>query len=262
MYVGRFINLERSPDRRSAMEAQLRKLGLSDRYERFRAIDGDDGQKACFQSHALLLKETGCPVHVLEDDAILSDYVASVVDFVASSGVLDSFDIVFTETIVGPDDVFELRELKQLFDKHRADETFVVRDITSTYRCGTSSYLVGSKNRERVLAVFQRGVESGSLPVDLFIRQEARAGHLKLGCVFPFVTSIALETPTATTGRPNDSARLSKQAVDLLRYSFFVDRDFSRAASFMTPIKTAPDQHRDLIEAVVGFVVSDQFVKF
>jgi len=30
----------------------------------------------------------------------------------------------------------------------------------------------------------------------------------------------------------------------------------------MTPIKTAPDQHRDLIEAVVGFVVSDQFVKF
>ena len=262
MYVGRFINLDRSPDRRASMEAQLQKFGLSDRYKRFSAIDGEDGQKACFQSHVLLLKETECPVHVLEDDAILSAYVLSVVDFLVSSGVLDNLDIVFTETIVGPDDVFELRDLKQLFDKHRADETFIVRDITPTYRCGTSSYLVGSKNKDRVLAVFQRGLDRGGLPFDLFIRQEARAGNLKLGCVFPFVTCIAIEAPTAIVGRSNDSARLSKQAVDLLRYSFFVDRDLGRAASFMSPIKTAPDQHRDLIEAVVGFVVSDQFVKF
>jgi GR25 family glycosyltransferase involved in LPS biosynthesis len=262
MYVGRFINLDRSPDRRASMEAQLQKLGLSDRYERFSAIDGEDGQKACFQSHVLLLKETGCPVHVLEDDAILSAYVPSVVDFLVSSGVLDNLDIIFTETIIGPDDVFELRELKQLFDKHRADETFIVRDVTPTYRCGSSSYLVGSKNRDRVLAVFQRGLDRGGLPFDLFIRQEAKAGNLKLGCVFPFVTSIALEAPTAIAGRSNDSARLSKQAIDLLRYSFFADRDFSGAARFIAAIKTTPDQHRDLIEAVLGFVVSDQFVKF
>jgi glycosyl transferase family 25 len=262
MYAGRFINLDRSPDRRASMEAQLRKLGVSDQYERFSAIDGEDGQKACFQSHAMLLKETECPVHVLEDDALLSAYVPSVADFIVSSGVLDTLDIVFTETIVGPDDVFELRELKQLFDKHRADETFIVRDITSTYRCGSSSYLVGPNKRDRVLAIFQRGLDAGGLPFDLFMRQEVRNGNLKLGCVFPFVTSILLEAPTAIAGRANDSACISKQAIDLLRYSFFVDRDFTRAAKFMAAIKTAPDQHRDLIEAVLGFVVSDQFVKF
>jgi GR25 family glycosyltransferase involved in LPS biosynthesis len=151
MYQGRFINLDRSPDRRAAMEAQLRKWGLSDRYMRFAAIDGEDGQRACFRSHhaALEQADANSPVHVLEDDALLSGYVPQVIDIITSNEMLDHFDIVFTETLVAPD-VMEIRELKQLFDKHRADETFMVRDITQTYYCGASSYLVGPKCRDRI----------------------------------------------------------------------------------------------------------------
>jgi GR25 family glycosyltransferase involved in LPS biosynthesis len=262
MYQGRFINLDRSPDRRAAMEAQLRKWGLSDRYMRFAAIDGEDGQRACFRSHhaALEQADASSPVHVLEDDALLSGYVPQVIDIITSNEMLDHFDIVFTETLVAPD-VMEIRELKQLFDKHRADETFMVRDITQTYYCGASSYLVGPKCRDRVLAAFRRGLD-GRLPNDLFIRQEARAGNLKLGCVFPFVTTVQFDEETTTRGRPNDAAWFSKRAIDLLRYSFFVDRDFARPAKAIAAMRSTADPHRDLIEAVLGFVVSDQFVSF
>ena len=245
------------------MEAQLRVCGLSDRYSRFAAIDGEDGQRACFRSHTAVLEnaDPGCPVHVLEDDVLLSGYLPQVADFVASAGVLDQFDIVFTETLISPD-VMQLRELKQLFDKHRANETFVVQDITQTYQCGASSYFVGPKNRAGVLESFRRGLESG-LPDDLFIRREARAGKLKLACVFPFVTSIQFELDTTTKGRPNDVAWFSKRAIDLLRYSFFVDCDFARAAQTVAALKAAsPDPHRELIEGVLGFVASDQFVMF
>jgi hypothetical protein len=49
----------------------------------------------------------------------------------------------------------------------------------------------------------------------------------------------------------------------LLRYSFFVDCDFARAAQTVTALKSAsPDPHRELIEGVLGFVASDQFVMF
>jgi GR25 family glycosyltransferase involved in LPS biosynthesis len=245
------------------MESQLRKCGLSDRYRRFAAIDGEDGERACFRSHTAVLEnaDPGCPVHVLEDDVLLSGYVPQVADFIASAGVLDQFDIVFTETLVSPD-VLLLRDLKQLFDKHRANETFVVQDITQTYQCGASSYFVGPKNRAGVLASFRRGLESG-LPDDLFIRREARAGKLKLACVFPFVTSVQFELDTTTKGRPNDVAWFSKRAIDLLRYSFFVDCDFARAAKTVAALKPAtPDAHRELIEGVLGFVASDRFVMF
>jgi GR25 family glycosyltransferase involved in LPS biosynthesis len=245
------------------MESQLRACGLSDRYRRFAAIDGEDGQRACFRSHTAVLENAplGRPVHVLEDDVLLSGYVPQVVDFIASAGALDQFDIIFTETVVSTDAV-ELHELKQLFRKHRANETFIVQDITPTYQCGASSYLVGPKNRANVLASFRRGLDSG-LPDDLFIRREARAGKLKLGCVFPFVTSVQFELDTTTKGRPNDVAWFSKRAIDLLRYSFFVDCDFSRAAKTVAALKPAtPDPHRELIESVLGFVASDQFVVF
>ena len=39
-YIGRYINLERSPERRRDVEAVLARLGLADRYERFLGVDG------------------------------------------------------------------------------------------------------------------------------------------------------------------------------------------------------------------------------
>ena len=44
-YQGDFINLDRSTDRRDAMEAHLEAFGIEDRYRRFRAADGNMPRK-------------------------------------------------------------------------------------------------------------------------------------------------------------------------------------------------------------------------
>src|SRR5262249_44825830 len=214
-YQGRFINLDRSLDRRTSMEAQLRKWALYEKYELFAEMEG--GEAGCFRSHCLALEQamtTGTAVHVLEDDVILSGYVPQVLETIVASGSLDQFDIVFTEMVIGPD-VMDIREHKQLFDKSRADETFMVRDVTSSYWGGTTSYAVGPKNVRRVVATLKQGLGSGTpTAIDLFIKRAAAAGKLKLGCVFPFVTTIPLEDATMIEDRMSN-ARLSRSAFDL-----------------------------------------------
>jgi len=87
-YTGLYINLDRSPERRREFEGQLRTYNIFDRYVRLPATDGTliqspratvkPGEIGCFHSHyrALLhAKPSGLPVHVVEDDALLSEHV-------------------------------------------------------------------------------------------------------------------------------------------------------------------------------------------
>src|SRR6185295_5234158 len=84
-YRGVYINVDRRTDRRDAMDAQIRKFGLADRYVRFSAIEGasvrtacdwmSPGATACFWSHYRALEQARAPgacAHVLEDDAVFS----------------------------------------------------------------------------------------------------------------------------------------------------------------------------------------------
>ena len=61
-YTGYFINLDRSTERRTEMEAQLDQLQLRDTYQRLAAADG--------RTH----------LHILEDDVALARQSADVVN--------------------------------------------------------------------------------------------------------------------------------------------------------------------------------------
>jgi hypothetical protein len=63
-------------------------------------------------------------------------------------------------------------------------------------------------------------------------------------------------------GRPSDNASHSKRAIDLLRYSFFVDRNFARTADLVAALRAKRDPHQKIIDAVLGFMTSDQFTMF
>src|SRR5262245_21679794 len=98
-YTGLYINLDRSTERRRSIEEQLAKFNLSSRYTRFEAVDGlktaareglQPGEVGCFHSHhRALMKggENGLPVHILEDDILLSQYL----DFAARKLVSSNF---------------------------------------------------------------------------------------------------------------------------------------------------------------------------
>src|SRR5215510_12227022 len=81
-YLGLYINLDRSPERRTALEKQLSDLNLHSHYRRFPAVDGREidtsksplgpGEVGLFLSHCRAVEHArakGVSVHVLEDDA-------------------------------------------------------------------------------------------------------------------------------------------------------------------------------------------------
>ena len=103
-YRGIYINLDRSSARRDAMQAQFEKFSVTAHYTRFAAIDGNriarsrtvitPGEEGAFRSHAEAIREASShavPLHVLEDDALLSSATQSVISEAVGAGLLDRF---------------------------------------------------------------------------------------------------------------------------------------------------------------------------
>ena len=266
-YRGIFINLERSVDRRTRLEAQLRKFNLEERYSRFSAFEGYASaevssaitarEHACFRSHYTALQSTrskDVTIHIMEDDVELSPQLEQIICSLDEGGAFDDFDIVFTDTAVDLD-LELLRNYKKLFDAYwrRQPSKLNVIAINNQYLFGSESYLVPSKAVNKVLSILRMGLEAGpQLPIDLFLRQEAHGGQLGLGCIFPFVTTIQLdEVGRSTLGHAQEHLDL-REVFHLLRYFFFVGRDTKRLQSFVLDKLRAHDndQYRKRITNV------------
>ena len=273
-YRGIFINLDRSTERRAHIEEQLEKLNLRDRYSRFPAIDAEQfadrarpirrEEEACFRSHyeaLTLARQFGCPVHIIEDDTVFAQQFEAIVWM--ASGLFSQYDIVFTDTFVTWDPSL-LRQLKDMFDrcvgKAAGDRTFMVSDVRSWYRALMASYFVMPNAIETVHCAFARGLAAGPRkPIDIFIREEAQAGRLRLGCIFPFITTpyhLDGSMPTTIPNREPNSA-VSRAVIAMLSYSFFIDRDMSKFPIALTgKLWSTPDEHARLMAGVLNFVVS------
>ena len=202
---GYYINLDTSPERRTAVEGTIARAGLGELYQRFSAATGAEkpadcglspGGYGCFRSHRDLL--TGLTpdarfVHVLEDDAILAAPFGQAMQSVIDGGLMESFDIVFTETMV-IDELPLIRMLKGLFDRNAGPgrpPSLSLIDLATVNFAGTTSYFVNPRSLGRVVESLGRGLAAGpSQPVDLHYREEARAGRLKIGLLFPFLSSV------------------------------------------------------------------------
>jgi hypothetical protein len=274
---GYFINLDRSGDRRAAMEAQLARAGLGEAYQRFAAIGGEGrpagcrllpGQYGCFRSHHDLLAAAppdGRHVHVLEDDAVLAPDIGRWLQSTIAAGPLAAFDIAFTDISFG-DDLPLIRMLKQLFDRSIGRDgapTLSVLDLRTVAFSATTSYLVSPGSVGRVAAALKRGLDAGpTRPVDLHLRDEVRAGRLRAALIFPFLTSV--DGGQASTIVEAD---VTKTATLLLRNSFFLGRDLAASRRQLDAILAgagAPrtDAHFDLVADILRFYASDRFKPF
>ena len=274
-YRGIFINLDRSVDRRTRMEARLRECNLQARYSRFPAVDAQTiagvmditkaGDLACFRSHyfaladAIQFRQT---IYIMEDDAAFVPQLEQTICSLDVDGRLNPFDIVFTDTAVSLS-VANLRKYQQLFDAYQRSQKpeLSLLEFNEMYRWGTSSYLVPAPAIEKVLSVLRAGLDAGNqLPFDLFIRNQAQQGRLRLGCLFPFMTGVAPDDVLNTTipGR-SDAHTKTVEIVSLLNYSFFLGRDFTKIPNaLLQRLRANDDEQQRLIGAVLGFVVCSE----
>jgi GR25 family glycosyltransferase involved in LPS biosynthesis len=285
-YVGFYINLDRSPQRRDEIIAQLKRLELLSQYSRFPAADGNvlnlgksslrTGEIGVFTSHYLLLKKNlteAHHLHVIEDHVVFSGATKPTLQMLIDSRKLDDFDIVFTDNSL-PFDLFAIRAYKALFDNSVVkDESgrvlsvkkYTVIDLKNRFFASASSYLVNKNSIAKLHNILKEEIETGPrMPVDLFMRAKVYEGTIRAGCIFPFVTSMRPDHIFKTTIQGRYESDLSVLASLLMRYSFFVECDWTKCnqliKDYFTPVKR--DMHLNLLSSVFEFVLSDKFKVF
>jgi len=287
-YHGLYVNLDRSTSRRDAMDAQLASLGLKDRYRRFAAVDGGTltpsrseirpGELGAFFSHMRALEAArpshGGAVHIMEDDALLSEHVRPVIEDAIGAGLFQRFDILFTD-ILAPPHLGMLKGLKSAFDSVeisarpalRLSDLQVIDLAGQNFSCLTS-YVVGANSVDRMLALYAAEAQSGpSKPVDLFVRDCILSGKLRAAFLFPFITSLRLEEIAGSTiGGPARTTNPSVIVLAVLRYLFFVNRDLKKAKAFLDAAtkqnRRPTNAHHGMIVQALEFVVSADFQEF
>jgi hypothetical protein len=286
-YQGIYINLDRSVLRRQRMDAQLAALDLSDRYTRLSAVDGavlnlasskiGRGETGAFLSHARALEQAqqpDLPLHILEDDALLSEHVRPVIEDAIANGLFERFDILFTDIFVNAH-LGMLKGLKAAFDRVapplsrplRLADLQVLDLARENFACLTS-YIVGAKSRDRVLGLYRAELEKGpTKPVDLFLRDCVAEGRLRAGLLFPFVTSFRLDEVAASTiAAGTQVAKPSVMVLAVLRYLFFVGRDLGYAKACLDAAtqrnRRESDSHHAMLAQALEFVLSADFQQF
>ena len=242
-YRGIYINLDRATERRRRMERQLAALGWSDRYRRLPAVDGrtlsrvgrnNSGIIGCFRSHAAavaLATEENVPVHIAEDDIVLSPYVGPFIRYATARGLFEHFDIVFLDMWVDPSlpliDLYLRAFSAGGVDKPPDYSRFSIIDLRPL-RIGTAASYVLAPGRTRGLhEALQAELARGpTMPVDHCLSKLNKEGAISAAVVAPFLTSMDLEI-----GSVSDIATLNPDDLHLfllLRNAFFIGRDLER----------------------------------
>ena len=286
-YRGLYINLDRSAGRRERMEAQLAAFGLTDRYSRFTAIDGSalgppgsrikPGELGAFHSHLRALESAASgrlPLHILEDDALLSEHVRPIIEEAVAARLFDRFDILFTDTFIPPH-LGMLKALKGAFDKVAISrerplhfQDLQVLDLARENFACLTSYVVGTQALEKIVGLCRAELANGpAKPVDLFLRDCVHAGHLRAGLLFPFITGFDLaEVAASTVGASTPASGPSVMVLAVLRYLFFVKRDLNYAKTCLDAAtkqnRRTADPHHEMIAQALEFVLSADFQQF
>jgi len=285
-YTGLYINLDRSVERRKKIEDQLRSFDLASRYERFAAVDARDftqasamrpAEIACFHSHYRALahgRRSGLPVHIMEDDILLSEHLIDAAGALFSLKLFDHYDVICTETFVNTDPR-DLGLYKLAFDHalKRGEKfaEFSVIDLSQTNIAGMTSYFVSPRSIDKVIGIYEEEIKKGPrMPVDICLRLAPQENRIRIGCWFPFVTTLRLEDVVASTipGREGQENNPRVMMLALLRYSFFINRDLEGyAKGFLDAMigdesAKARDVHREFLLKLLEFGLSGRCRSF
>lgn len=219
MIEGLYINLERSPERRAAMEEQLRDARLPYPVRRFAAIDGaalrdcPPGLRApqwgCFQSHLAALEASlpgAAALHVMEDDALLGPELAGLPGILETleAGSGGNWDLLFLDaTLIELPDMQLMYEWTELA---REKSAVHVRSVPREFCLyGLHSYVVNGRRKGRVHAFLRQHSRAGRA-IDGVTAYGIQHGALTASVTAPFLTSGSeLGLTRRTLGERDDS---------------------------------------------------------
>ncbi|MDR3423860.1 MAG: hypothetical protein P4M13_02105 [Alphaproteobacteria bacterium] len=282
-YKGLYLNLDRSPERRQQIEAELARNNLAG-YVRFPATCGNalnfpnlglkQGEMGCFTSYFRLLDEHRAstdPLHIIEDDILLSLQTGPVLEWAIDSGNLAKYDIVYTDVSV-PLLNDACQAYKNFYDATvRRDEsgkidsvTFSVIDMRELIFASMCSFLVNPRSIGKLASLFEQALKTGApQPIDIYIRTLCQKGEINVGCIFPFVTSIHIGSSLVSTiEKPCDES--PALAANILRHSFFIGSDWNQCLDLAArhfPQPDPADTHRQIMQRLLGYSLTTDYKK-
>lgn len=279
-FVGRYINMDSSPDRRAALEARLAAVGQGGRYQRFAAVDGRSvlrsdsslsaGELGCMLSHRACIAEAagrGTPTHIIEDDVVFTPFTAPILEQILGE-TLNAWDMLFCDIFV-PMHAMTLHDLLSLHRKAGLDpagggppQTIHYLPLDHVPFAGSASYVISPAGARKLEPLIAAHLEAGStLPVDNLFRRLCADGRIKAACAVPFLTSVDPAGISDTTIADRGHDPLSALAFYLLRSHFFMGRDPAQAAGLAGRLTQALDGGEDMtsLMTAIHFIFSDRF---
>jgi GR25 family glycosyltransferase involved in LPS biosynthesis len=195
-----FINLADAAGRRASLEASSAAAAHDGwTLEGFEALGPADvaatpgalgsAAKACFASHRAVIAahlEDEAPLFVAEDDTVFSRGAFAAVDRLL--GQAHDWDVLFTDVALC--DLAMMVHLSRRRDALVAAGEVLAANLAGRNFFGANAYVVRGSAKRRLHDLLS---EPAALdrPYDLFLRDLAAQGRLKLGCAFPFVTRLS-----------------------------------------------------------------------
>lgn len=219
---GVFLNLDRSAQRRVAMEETLRAAGLG-WIERQPAVDGRSvpvppacrltpAEYGCFLSHLQAVEQASPETFrfVFEDDVECSPQLDMLVGE-AQLRALETLDVVLLDC--QPDCASTvLAQLWRSLEKHLVDAPAMLAgaarrvkgvdlaDAAAVFRWGLQAYVVTPYGQPRLLQVLRDGLAQGPVqPVDLLVGDALRRGALRGAVLVPFLATPRLASHADST---------------------------------------------------------------
>jgi len=239
---GAYINLAASTGRRTAMQAQLRALGM-DWVQRFEAVPAQPAahgggqpiaatERACFESHARLAGQMAAPGFglVLEDDALLSDALPAMLAQPDLLAQLAPYDIAFLECQpdTGTPSLTALwasrqRRMSPAGHGPRRLHGIDILEARGVYRWGAVAYLLTPRGAPALQALAARALAQGpAVPWDLALRQWIEGGKLRAAVLSPFLATARLDSLADSTiaGRRSTPAPAEQLGAAMRRLFF------------------------------------------
>ena len=277
-YIGRYINMDGSTERRRVLTESLAAFGCAERYQRFSGVDGRSadrgasplkpGEYGCFMSHYRCIQESMSAdehLHVVEDDVVFGPRTVPILDQAMGDG-LGQCEMVFTDIFV-PADLPFLIDLMALYRRsgvlEGAPGVVNFRSLADAPFAGSSSYFLRADARAKMLGLMEAEIAAGpTIPVDTFFAKIAHAGQIVMACTAPFLTSVDAAAVLSTTIDGRAQHDHSALAFYLLRNYFFVDKDDAALDRLGRELTDALSQTRDVDTLVdlLRFITSDRLV--
>src|SRR5262249_38258961 len=126
------------------------------------------------------------------------------------------------------------------------------------------SYIVKPESVRLLCNVMEENMKCElDMPIDLFIRQKAREGIIRVGCIFPFLTSV-LTASVFDSLIGDERDQFTDLAYMLARASFFLGRDLNQLYEHLKRLQSTikPDTHADLLAGIQRLALSDKWRPF